>query len=52
VQLKPLALQTGWVPQTLDGSQYPEQQSVLKPQPAPFAVQGSEQTGVARAVLQ
>jgi hypothetical protein len=42
----------GRVPQTLVGSQYPEQQSLSKLQPAAFAAQGVAQTGVASVVLQ
>ena len=42
----------GRVPQTLVGSQYPEQQSLSKPQLVPFEVQGLAQTCVASVVLQ
>jgi hypothetical protein len=52
LQLEPFGLSVGRVPQTLVGSQYPEQQSLSKPQPAWFAAQGLAQTGVASVVLQ
>ena len=52
LQLEPFGLSVGRVPQTLVGSQYPEQQSPSKLQPVPFEVQGFAQAGCASVVLQ